>query len=332
MNSFMLLVGTSRMYLFADFMLIYDLTVGRIFRPVTLKHPSKTFFVLVGLLAISAILSPVTLAQTWQTVLRLLTLGYLLPNYKIRFNKYSQTLIVILLAVALWQLLFVEISRPHGHHMNATLFGMFGFSIAFYFFWPVAVLGGSFLAFSGSRVLLGAMWIFVLFERSKRATFLAVIYTITFLVVMLTQSPERLTVDGISSAVELRFEMATEISQEQLDAKYDDLRCGERSDPEFSFFGYGFGGYCYATGQPTPHNSYLLSIYELGMLLTVPFWILIFLLARKIRLKVWLPLVLMAFFTDDLFFTPEGIYVIALWLVSLKVFESEVMNVRTNTD
>lgn len=369
MTSFLILLGTTRLYLFSDFVLIYDLTVGRIFNPKPLVHPNRWFIGLVVILAASSMLSPVTLAQSWQTVLRLVMLAYLLINYRVRFGRMSKLFLVVMLGVAIWQLMNVE-SRAHGHSMNQTVFGMFGMALVFYAGWPVALLGSGILATSIARIPLAMLWVYAIFDRRFKSWLLACFATIIFVWVGLEYTPQRLNVVGFIDSFEGRVAMmltpatsnneptpvpptatvpptvevlvATVIpttvetatkavtvwvdkienrSEKTLKYQYLDDRCGERRPVELKWYGYGFGGYCQNTGTPTPHNVYILSLYELGVLV-VPFWICLFMLVRKVAWRVWLPLAVMAGFTDDLYSIPEGIYVVAIWLVSVGVFHT----------
>lgn len=320
MTSFLLLLGTTRMYLFSDFVLVYDLTVGRILNPRPLAHPSRWFIWLVIVLAISAVLSPVTLAQSWQTVFRLVVLAYLLPNYKIIFGRISKAFLVIIVCVAFWQILTFE-NRAHGHHINASVFGMFGMALVLYAGWPIALLGSGVLATSIARIPLGILWVYALIDWRLKTFVIVIVATALFGVIGMWQTPHRLNISGIGKSVELRVEAVTGYDDETLDTVYGDGRCGIRRPVELKWFGYGFGGYCHNTGTPTPHNAYKLSVYELGVL-AVPFWICLVMLVRRMPWRVWLPLAVMAFGTDDLFGTPEGLYIVAIWLVSVGVFHT----------
>ncbi len=355
MTSFLLLLGTTRFYLFSDFVLIYDLTVGRFFNPKPLAHPNRWFIGMVVILAVSSMLSPVTLAQSWQTVLRLIMLAYLLINYHVRFGRMSKLFLVVMLCVAVWQLMNVE-SRAHGHHMNQTVFGMFGMALVFYAGWPVALLGSGILATSIARIPLAMLWVYTIVDRRLKTVFIASFATGIFLVVGMEYTPDRLNVDGVINSIEGRFAMMLmpAISNNEppmvisgvtssigsvidpvtewvekvevrsavtLKTQYLDDRCGERRPVELKWYGYGFGGFCQNTGTPTPHNVYELSVYELGVL-AVPFWFCVLMLVRLVAWRVWLPLAVLAFFTDDLFSIPEGIYISAIWLVTVGVFHT----------
>lgn len=308
------------MYLFSDFVLVYDLTVGRMFNPKSLAHPSRWFIALIVVLAVSATLSPITLAQTGQTVLRLVVLAYLLPNYRVRFGRSSKSFLVVILIVALWQLLTFE-NRAHGHSINAAVFGMFGMALVLYSGWPVALLGSVILSTSIARISLVVLWIYTLLDRRLKTISIVIFTTILFGLVGLWQTPHRMNFSGIEKSVQLRLETVSGYSDELLEKSYDDGRCGVRRAVELKWFGYGFGGYCHNTGTPTPHNTYKLSVYELG-LLAIPFWFCVFMLVRRVAWRVWMPLAVLAFVTDDLFSTPEGAYVVAIWLVSVGVFHT----------
>ena len=194
------------MYLFSDFVLIYDLTVGRIFNPKPLAHPNRWFIGMVVILAASSMLSPVTLAQSWQTVLRLVMLAYLIPNYRMKFGRMSKLFLIVILCVAVWQLMNVE-SRAHGHHMNQTVFGMFGMALVFYAGWPVAILGSGILATSIARIPLAMLWVYAIFDRRLKTVLIASFATVIFLWVGMEYTPKRFDVDGLINSIEGRFAM-----------------------------------------------------------------------------------------------------------------------------
>lgn len=327
MNSLLLLIGTTRSYLFADFGLIYQLTVLRFFHPVALKHPNKWIIALCILLVFSSLFSMITAYQSIQTVARILVLAYLLPTYVIRFNKASKIFLVVIIAVACWQL-FVELERATGYHNQATVFGIFGMSLVFSRFGIISAFGGVIVAASIARIPLAILWIYAILDRSKRSLIIVSVVTSLFLLFGLLITPDRFTTTGVADSVDRRIEAQTGFSQTTLDEIYNDNRCGDFRPITLKLFGYGFGGYCYATGQPTPHNVYKLSVYELGIL-AIPFWIIIIGLLRDVPYKIWLPLAVLAWFTDELFATPSGIYVIGLWLLSMKLFD-ETQTVRTD--
>lgn len=306
LNSLALILGTSRYFLLADFLFLWDITVGQMFRPVSLKLPSRWLLALIGLILLSSLWSP-DIGTGINTGIRILLVALLLPTWKIdkQFHITVSVLLGLLLIVGVWQ--YYTGFRPYGLHMNAAVFGWLGLAMM-----PVNPLGYLVILFSNAKLAAvgGILWFI-----SVKYWQIAILFFVGFLVYGFLLFPNRFTIDHLTSSVDRRIDIVNGLDDATLDKFYGDGRCGEQKYLEFKPFGYGFGGFCLSTGQPGPHNAFIMSAYELGIL-AVPFWIFIFMLAKKMPVRVWLPLILVCAFTDDFFSRPEGVYLIGIWLVT----------------
>ncbi len=302
-----LVVGTSRFFLLADFLFVYDLVIEPFFHKRNkIKRPPLALWFVVVPLAMSLIWS-LNPNDGVQTVIRIVVLSLVIPTYKFRgeYNRIVFVSLVMLFGLVFFQSL--ETARPNGIHMNASSLGQSGFAFMSSKFWPVALAGGMILSFSIARAPLLVFFVFAIFSRNRLIRSTAIITTIIFFSMAFLQTPERVIISGISDGIERRIETLKP-------SKAVNNECGLERALEYKLLGYGFQSFCMSTGNVRPHNIYILSVYELGVL-AIPFWFGIFLLARKFPIKVVAPLFILGLLTEELFGRPEGVYLIAIWLL-----------------
>lgn len=316
----LLVVGTSRFFLFADFMFFYDVLISPFFGGRKPAHPPKEIMAIVGILAVSSIVAPHPM-DGLQTAFRIYILAMVLPIYKYGFY-FKKMLGFTLGALALFAVAqSAFMTRSIGIHMNASMLGQTALVFAPVYWLEVGLSVAVIMTVSIARSPMVAMVIFAVFNRRKYYVWLVAITAGMFLVYASISQPDRITLSGVIWAIEDRIETDIGHSNDQLETRYSTKICGEFRPIEYSNWGYGFGGFCESTGQPRPHNIYVLSFYELGALF-LPFWFLVMYAARRLEWWRLVPLLALGLVTDELFGRPEGVYLIAAWIISTHLLQT----------
>lgn len=201
------------------------------------------------------------------------------------------------------------VHRPSGLSDNGSSLGIFGLMALN----PLSVLV---IGLSLSRTALLGLAIFAVL-RNRRIIWIMLILTFAVHVSMqLWIRPERLSSGSVIQAVELRIDVIAGESRQRL---FDPTPIPTGSEPhtskpdrELKPFGYGYGGYVTATGKIQPHNIYILSVWELGIL-AIPFWMLIVFLAWKSRNPYMIVPAILALNVDEWFTLSEGIFYLGAW-------------------
>lgn len=319
-----MVIGTSRFFLLADFILLYEAIIAPFWNGKKFSRPAPEIIAIALILAIASIYSPRPV-DGFQTAFRVILLATVLPAYKYGFH-YKKMAGVILFGLAL--LVTVQSTtdlRPDGLHMNALLLAESALVFMPIFWYEIGLACALIIVMSLSRTPLVAFVIFAVLSRRRYAVALAAVTSAMFLVYASVSVPERVSVAGIEHAIFDRVETVTGFDREHLESVYTDGKCGEIRPVEYRQFGYGLYGYCASTGQPRPHNIYALSFYEFGVLF-LPFWALIFYAARRLSYVQILPLLALGMVSDNLLGRPEGIYLIAAWLISTNLMFNRTPN------
>lgn len=315
-----MVIGTTKIFLFADFALLYEAIITPLFTGRKIPKPAPELIGIAGILAIASIYSPRPV-DGLQTAFRIALLASILPTFTYGFH-YKKMLGFVLLSLALLvagQSAFID--RPAGIHMNALLLAESAFVFMPVFWYEIGLAGALILVMSLSRTPLVAFVIFAVLSRRTYFIGLAAITSAMFLVYVSVSAPDKLTIGGLVESVATRGETITGLDDERLATQYNDGRCGEVRAIEHTTYGYGFYGFCASTGQPRPHNIYALSFYELGVLF-LPFWALIIYAARRLNYVQVLPLLALGMVSDNLFGRPEGVYLVAAWIISTGLMKS----------
>lgn len=316
-----MVIGTTRFFLFADFVLLYEAMITPFFSGKKFPKPAPELVAVAGIIALASFNSPRPV-DGFQTAFRIVLLATVLPAYVYGFH-YKKMLGFVLLGLALLvvgQSAFQ--SRPDGLHMNALLLAESAFVFMPIFWYEIGLAGALILVMSLSRTPVVAFVIFAVLSRKKYAIGLAAVTSAMFLVYASVATPERITFGGITESVIDRGETITGFDLEHLQTVYTDGKCGEIREIRHTTYGYGMYGFCASTGQPRPHNIYALSFYELGVLF-LPFWAMIIYAARRLSYVQVLPLLALGMVSDNLFGRPEGVYLIAAWIISTKLMENK---------
>lgn len=188
-------------------------------------------------------------------------------------------------------------SRASGLTTNSGILALAGLAT-----WPI---GGLLVGLSVSRVewLVGFLLIWWGKRTMPQYLFFGGLW-IMILSFMVFQTPNRFGIENLKADFEKREETLNASSVES-------NPCGEYKSVRLVFLGYGFGSFCYATGRSVPHNVFVLSGYELGIL-SIPFWIGCGLIWWKYsrNWKLLFVLLLIGNFGPELFARVEGQYVV----------------------
>lgn len=177
-----------------------------------------------------------------------------------------------------------------------------------------SVLGLSGMAFlnplagiAGSRTAVAGMFLFAaVSNRMIIWMFAGTAFLMLFAPIILNHDPVaefRFTPEGLEQAQELRSEILTP----------------DKIHPPW--YGYGYHSYVLETGLQRPHNIYVLSWYELGVL-SIPLWLLVLIaIWRYLPVRSSAVLLIIGLNTDELFARPEGLFVIFGLVLSAHVFK-----------
>lgn len=207
------------------------------------------------------------------------------------------------IGVMVWQYIVDGDLRPTGLSRNASVIGLAGMYAMPLF--PMAVMGG--LSLSRTALLGGAI-LTVLNIRSPRYIVAGVTLAAISLTVGYIVTPERYyEIARISADTELRVAAIDGTSSEIVNIP-DPLPV---NPVEWRWYGYGFGNYYFHTGQIQPHNIFVRTWYELGLLSIPLFYALLWLWAEWGRDWRFLILAVTAgMLTDELIGSVEGLYMV----------------------
>ncbi len=304
-----LALGTSRLCFRADvFLVLLILHRGRAgFR----TH--WTVITLAGILGVTAIWSPDPLAAilvAW----RIVALYSLVRSFQLtRRAQYGiGAVLAVQILVTATQL---DESRLFGVSFNASSFGQAGFV---FMAWPgLAPLAAVSLGLSTARAPAVALMIYVVLRRSRYVWAWSVVAAVIYVSLTLWQSPERITLAGAERAVEMRSNLGGGVPTSQnLDVELVEA-CGTPRPRSWLVLGYGYHGYCASTGLQRPHNFWILSFYDLGVLF-FPFWAVLLIAAWRLKHPMIPALLALGLVTEELFARPEGVYLVAIALATLK--------------
>ena len=263
-----------------------------------------------GILALSAIWSPDPAAGLMAAV-RIICLYSLLASAKFSWRPVMLVMAVHL-GIVFWQIGFT--GRPYGLTTNASQLGQISMVLIQS---PAAPIAALTLGFSGARVAAAGLVLIALLDRSKHVWLYSLLAGAVFVVFALQTDPNRILPAGIQQSVEWRESLNEGQATPQDIADELRLACGEPRERAWSVLGYGYHGYCASTGLQRPHNLWVLSWYELGVL-AVPLWALVFYGAWKIRSPQLLALLAIGMVTDESYARPEGFYTLALAIAVAK--------------
>lgn len=234
-----------------------------------------------------------------------------LPRSRFRIGLYA--IVAAQIGVVVWQYWSGEFSRPNGFSRNASvlgLAGMWGLPLL-----PMAIMGG----ISGSRTaILGAL---ILGLRSRRAMISSMVLVLVFLCVTLTFYPQRLGLDGLRQSYALRV---AAIEGDPIEPN-PTSKPVELKEVEWHWYGYGFGQYYLATGHIQPHNIFVRTWFEMGLLSIPVGYALVWLWSEMARGNGWrahdwlflLTACATGMLTDELIGSFEGVYMVLGYVIIL---------------
>ncbi len=219
----------------------------------------------------------------------------------------------IQIGVILWQYMYTDAARPVGISRNASVIGLAGM-------WGMPGLLPSLMAgLSMSRTALIGAGLFAL--TGKRYMFPAAILIGVSIVTTLIINPSRLSIPGLQSSAELRFEAITGESSELAPPVLNIP--SEKTSPVWRWYGYGFGQYSFHTGQIQPHNIFVRTWYEMGLFSIPIAYCLVYMWTLRARNGSWrshdwrmlVVAVATGMLTDELLGSVEGIYMILGYVI-----------------
>lgn len=229
-----------------------------------------------------------------------------------RFWGAAGAVLVVQIAVVAVQL--PENSRPWGMSMNASVLGQAGMIFSAGGMGP---LGAVTLGLSTARSAALGLAVYTVFKRRWGAWAIAFLAAAVFLVSMHQLTPGRLQLGdiarpgfdgGILPSAQLRVDGITEgtVAPPPADSEAPPIR-----ERVWSWHGYGYHGYYLSTGLQRPHNLWVLSWWDLGVL-AVPFWGLVFYGCWRLRNPMVPALLAMGMITEEMISRPEGFYMVAI--------------------
>lgn len=160
-----------------------------------------------------------------------------------------------------------------------------------------------------SRTALAGLAFYAFLRQSGIVWLLLILAIIAHIFVQLQVQPGRFTSVNIEHSIDNRIAAIDGTNTELATRPVDPIEPKGRS---WQWYGYGYGGYVEATGVIQPHNVYLLSYWELGVL-AVPFWILLLILAIRSRNLFLAVPALMALVVDEWYTLTEGVFYLLVW-------------------
>ena len=217
-----------------------------------------------------------------------ITLNVLYAVWKSPIDKRKLFRWGMILTLGIAMLAQIEITwfgdiRPEALSKDASILGLSGMSFAS----PLA-------GFSGSRTAVAGIWLFAILTLRWTPFILAIVATLAlfYAALFVPESVQRFTIEAVQHADSLRDTISV-------------------SPVEAPWYGFGYHSYNFETGAQRPHNIFILSWYELG-LLSIPFWTFV-LFSIKLAAIPWRIIAIfipVGLLTDEFFARPEGLFVI----------------------
>lgn len=295
----------------ADFLLIAYV----LWQPRQRLHSHWIVWSLAGIIGVTALWSPDPLSAVL-AALRVIFLYSVARSLTVdrKFWSGAGAVLAVQLVIALVQL--PTEARVFGLSLNASQMGQTGFV---FMATPLAPIAALTLGLSTARAAALGLIVLNISRRSRRLFAWSVLAAVIFMTVMLWKTPDRISPVGIVHSYTDR-ELLAEGTVSETSVSAQELRdaCGEPRVRAWKVVGYGWHGYCASTGLQRPHNLWILSWWDLGVL-AVPFWTLAAVGAWKSRQYGMIAaLVAVGMITEELFARPEGFYMIAVALGALK--------------
>lgn len=204
--------------------------------------------------------------------------------------------------------LYLGHMRPNGLMDNAVEMGLAGAALLPY----GAVLTG----FSMSRLALGMTVMIAALLPSKRTVSACFVALFIAGLMSFSVAPERFTLNSILTASHLRYSTIIGTSYERPISSIPDVPVQDR---QLQLLGYGHSGYYQSTGSIQPHNTFVLTVWELGIL-SIPFWILIGYIWCSHGRNVPLALIMLAtsLLTSQWVSSTQGLVIITLLISTTK--------------
>ena len=235
-------------------------------------------------------------------------------NYAIN-NKNKKHIPVLICSVLLIQTLVIPFDlltheRARGVMLNAYLLGEIGLLMFFMSNNKYSrITSAIYLVGSLTRSTIFIALIYALISKNKKLFIETAVLFISMLVIITAKdSSFRFTPLGIKTSIEIRYStLVADTKNGTRDIVIDSFENPPKyNKPEFNILGYGLGGYLQATGIQRPHNFYLLSYYELGIISIYLFGLLVYMFyKKKINRNIFISLLLLGLFTEDLLIRPE---------------------------
>lgn len=212
------------------------------------------------------------------------------------------SIVLIHSGIITFQYLALHIARVTGLQHNASILGMAGLAMFPY--------GAIVTGLSLSRTALPVAAMFGLLTKSRlilTASIFAIFLSIT---VGMFVTPDRYGMAGIMRDWHIRA-LAIDGTNDIEDSRISELLDVPTVERKWSIYGYGWTQYVPKTGKVAPHNMFVLSYWEMGIL-AVPFWLILFAMWWRYSgdIRLLLAVVIIGMFTVDLYSRIEGIYVV----------------------
>ena len=288
-------LGTSRFYLFA-FALVLLYIILRYRQRVTIPIEIWGIVLCVGGSSIWAIYPGKAIIMCVAILCAYLTYMTFPRNH---LRKGIYIVLAINIVVVSYQIINGGL-RPYGLAYNASMLGLSSMWMAPLY--PMAILGG--LSMSRTAVL-GAV-IFGLTGR-RYAIFAGVLISVSFITTLVIY-PDRLTFNDLHNNADLRVATINGTSTEPHPV---DLPAPDVVElPVIPIRGYGFGNYSFHTGKIQPHNIFVRTWYELGILSIPLFGFLLSLWWKSRDWRFLAVAVATGMLTDELLGSVAGVYMI----------------------
>lgn len=203
------------------------------------------------------------------------------------------------IGIVLWQYVVIGESRPAGISRNASVIGVAGLMGL-----PVGVMAISGGLSLSRTAMIGAM---IVSFRNSQYRIAGISLIVIAVSVGAIVTPERLfKLETIEKHAELRIGAIKGNSTETLPGNDLEVR-----PVEWRWQGYGWGNYYFQTGRIQPHNVFVKSWYEMGVLV-VPFWGALVWLWWRGGKDWWLVALMLTvgMLTDELVGSVEGVYML----------------------
>lgn len=198
---------------------------------------------------------------------------------------------------------------------NASALGLYALST------PLNPLAGFLVGLSLSRTALIGIVLFALLRNKLTVYTIAVMIIAVHVFTAIMVGPARITPENWLATANRR-EAAIEGNSTEPQPRPVAIHARE-----LRLFGYGKNSYFFSTGQSQPHNIYVLSVWELGIL-AIPFWGLIVWLWWKSRNWYLLVIAPMSLLVDEWYTDVSGPFVLLVYHFSTRGLPAPIDNWR----